>query len=64
MEERRLGPVVGLGTCNTFGVTCDSRVYVVIPATRRADHVGENAGAGDPPWFDAEQRCLVEHLAA
>ena len=42
----------------------DERVDVVIPATRSADHVRENAGAGDPPWFDAEQRRLVERLAA
>jgi diketogulonate reductase-like aldo/keto reductase len=42
----------------------DERVDVVIPATRSPDHVLENAGAGDPPWFDAEQRRLVERLAA
>jgi diketogulonate reductase-like aldo/keto reductase len=42
----------------------DERVDVVIPATRSADHVRENAAAGDPPWFDAEQRRLVERLAA
>ena len=29
----------------------------------QSGHVGENAGAGDPPWFDAEQRRLVETLA-
>jgi diketogulonate reductase-like aldo/keto reductase len=42
----------------------DERVDVVIPATRNPDHVRENAAAGEPPWFDAEQRCLVERLAA
>jgi diketogulonate reductase-like aldo/keto reductase len=41
----------------------DERVDTVIPATRNPEHVGENAGAGDPPWFDAEQRRLVETLA-
>ncbi|MDP9261411.1 MAG: aldo/keto reductase [Actinomycetota bacterium] len=42
----------------------DERVDAVIPATRNPDHVRQNAGAGDPPWFDAEQRRLVERLAA
>jgi diketogulonate reductase-like aldo/keto reductase len=42
----------------------DERVDVVIPATRDPEHVRENAAAGDPPWFDAEQRRLVERLAA
>src|SRR6266568_1908247 len=109
MEERRLGPVVGLGTWNTFGnderlahnvvdaalaagyrvfdsspmysgaeaslaaalagrrdaasiatkIWADGRVDVVIPATRNPEHVRENAAAGDPPWFDEEQRRLV-----
>jgi diketogulonate reductase-like aldo/keto reductase len=42
----------------------DDRVDAVIPATRNPEHVGENAVVGDPPWFDAEQRRLVETLAA
>jgi diketogulonate reductase-like aldo/keto reductase len=42
----------------------DERVDVVIPATRNPDHVRENAGAGNPPWLDEEQRRLVERLAA
>jgi diketogulonate reductase-like aldo/keto reductase len=42
----------------------DERVDLVIPATRDPEHVRENAAAGDPPWFDAEQRRLVERLAA
>ena len=42
----------------------DERVDAVIPATRNPEHVRENAAAGDPPWFDAEQRRLVETLAA
>jgi diketogulonate reductase-like aldo/keto reductase len=41
----------------------DERVDVVIPATRDAEHVRENAAAGEPPWFDADQRRLVERLA-
>ena len=42
----------------------DERVDVVIPATRDADHARENAVAGSPPWFDDEQRRLVERFAA
>jgi diketogulonate reductase-like aldo/keto reductase len=42
----------------------DERVDLVIPATRNPQHVRENAAAGDPPWFDADQRRLVEGLAA
>jgi aryl-alcohol dehydrogenase-like predicted oxidoreductase len=42
----------------------DERVDVVIPATRDPDHARENAVAGSPPWFDDEQRRLVERFAA
>jgi diketogulonate reductase-like aldo/keto reductase len=42
----------------------DDRVDTVIPATRNPEHVRENAAAGDLPSFDAEQRRLVETLAA
>ncbi|HEX9378590.1 MAG TPA: aldo/keto reductase [Gaiellaceae bacterium] len=42
----------------------DERVDAVIPATRNPEHVRENAVAGNPPWLDAEQRRLVERLAA
>jgi diketogulonate reductase-like aldo/keto reductase len=41
----------------------DERVDVVIPATRDPDRAKTNALAGSPPWFDAEQRRLVERLA-
>jgi diketogulonate reductase-like aldo/keto reductase len=41
----------------------DTRVDVVIPATRNPDHARENAAAGFPPWFDDEQRRLVERWA-
>jgi aryl-alcohol dehydrogenase-like predicted oxidoreductase len=37
----------------------DPRVHVAIPATSSPAHARENAGAGEPPWFDAEQRALV-----
>jgi diketogulonate reductase-like aldo/keto reductase len=42
----------------------DGRVDAVIPATRNPEHVRDNAAVGNPPWFDAEQRRLVERLAA
>jgi aryl-alcohol dehydrogenase-like predicted oxidoreductase len=38
-------------------------VSVAIPATRRVDHVRQNALAGDGPWFDDGQRALVRDLA-
>jgi diketogulonate reductase-like aldo/keto reductase len=41
----------------------DDRVDVVIPATRDPEHARANAAAGSPPWFDAEQRRVVERLA-
>jgi diketogulonate reductase-like aldo/keto reductase len=41
----------------------DERVDVVIPATRSAGRAGSNAAAGSPPWFDGEQRRLVERFA-
>jgi aryl-alcohol dehydrogenase-like predicted oxidoreductase len=41
----------------------DDRVDLVIPATRYPDRVRSNAEAGAPPWFDAEQRALVERFA-
>jgi diketogulonate reductase-like aldo/keto reductase len=44
-------------------VLSDQRVDVVLPASRNPDRVRANAAAGAPPWFDAEQRRLVERLA-
>jgi aryl-alcohol dehydrogenase-like predicted oxidoreductase len=41
----------------------DARVDVVIPATRRPEHVRENAAAGSPPWFGPDERQYVERLA-
>jgi diketogulonate reductase-like aldo/keto reductase len=42
----------------------DERVDVVIPATTNPEHARANARAGSPPWYDAEQRRLVERFAA
>jgi aryl-alcohol dehydrogenase-like predicted oxidoreductase len=42
----------------------DHRVDAVIPATRRPEHVRENAAAGNPPWFGPDERRYVERLAA
>ena len=42
----------------------DERVDLVIPATRSAGRAASNAAAGSPPWFDTEQRRLVERFAA
>jgi diketogulonate reductase-like aldo/keto reductase len=42
----------------------DERVDVVIPASRNPEHARANALAGEPPWYDAEQRRLVERFAA
>ena len=41
----------------------DPRVDMVIPATRNPLHAAQNAAAGSPPWFGAEERALVERLA-
>jgi diketogulonate reductase-like aldo/keto reductase len=41
----------------------DDRVDIVIPASRNPDRVRSNADAGTPPWFDADQRALVERFA-
>jgi diketogulonate reductase-like aldo/keto reductase len=45
-------------------VLSDPRVDVAIPATSRAARAAENAAAGSPPWFGAEERELVARLAA
>jgi diketogulonate reductase-like aldo/keto reductase len=45
-------------------VLSDERVDVAIPATSRPGRCAENAAAGSPPWFEPEQRRLVEELAA
>ena len=41
----------------------DARVSVAIPATARVEHASANVAAGDPPWFDDDQRSLVARWA-
>jgi aryl-alcohol dehydrogenase-like predicted oxidoreductase len=41
----------------------DPRVSVAIPATSRVDHAASNVAVREGPWFDAEQRSLVERWA-
>lgn len=45
-------------------ILSDSRCHVAIPATSKPDHMIENARAGEPPWFGAEERAYVARLAA
>jgi diketogulonate reductase-like aldo/keto reductase len=42
----------------------DTRVDVVIPATRNPDHARTNAAVGSPPWFGPEERRLVEQATS
>ena len=44
-------------------VLSDPRCQIAIPATSRPEHMAENATAGDPPWFGADERALVARLA-
>jgi hypothetical protein len=41
----------------------DLRCQVAIPATSKPAHMADNAAAGEPPWFGAEERALVARLA-
>jgi len=41
----------------------DPRIHAAIPATGDAVHARENVAAGTGPWFDPDQRRLVERLA-
>jgi aryl-alcohol dehydrogenase-like predicted oxidoreductase len=45
-------------------IVSDTRVHCALPATTSVTHAAENAAAGDPPWFDAEARAYVAHVAS
>lgn len=44
-------------------VLSDERVSCAIPATSSPERMRENARAGEPPWFGAEEREYVANLA-
>lgn len=44
-------------------ILSDRRVSVVVPATRKVQHLEENAGAGSGPWFGPAERQTVAELA-
>ncbi len=44
-------------------ILSDPRCHVAIPATSKPGRMTENAAAGEPPWFGAEERALVSRLA-
>jgi aryl-alcohol dehydrogenase-like predicted oxidoreductase len=71
---RRAPAEAALKPLKPFGVTTwsqallkwvlsDRRCHVAIPATSSVNHMIENAGAGDPPWFGPGERELVARLA-
>jgi hypothetical protein len=41
----------------------DPRVHVCLAATAQPGRVAENAAAGLPPWFGADERAYVQRLA-
>jgi aryl-alcohol dehydrogenase-like predicted oxidoreductase len=44
-------------------IASDARVSCVLTATHLSTHAVENAEAGEPPWFDPDQRAYVEQIA-
>jgi diketogulonate reductase-like aldo/keto reductase len=75
IEERRLGPVVGLGTWNTFGSDARSATEVVNAALAAGMRLFDSSPmyrgaeqslgrACEPLWFGPDERALVAELAA
>jgi aryl-alcohol dehydrogenase-like predicted oxidoreductase len=68
VSEADLAPLRDFGV-RTWGqallkwALSDERCTVAIPATSRPERAAENAAAGEPPWFGAEERALVARLA-
>jgi diketogulonate reductase-like aldo/keto reductase len=63
-----LAPLAGFGVTTWAQallkwVLSDARCHVAIPATSRPERLVENAAAGAPPWFGADERELVVRLA-
>jgi aryl-alcohol dehydrogenase-like predicted oxidoreductase len=44
-------------------ILSEPRCHVAIPATANPAHMRDNAAAGQPPWFGAEERAYVARLA-
>jgi len=72
---RRIPSPAELAPLQAFGVSTwtqvllkwilsDPRCHVTIPATSQPARMQENASAGDPPWFGADERAYVARLAA
>ena len=70
---RRPPPEASLKPLAPFGVTTwaqallkwtlsDPRCHTTIPATSKPHRVDENAAAGEPPWFGADERDYVSRL--
>lgn len=45
-------------------ILSDPRCHIAIPATSKPERMQENAAAGNPPWFGADERAYVAQLAA
>jgi aryl-alcohol dehydrogenase-like predicted oxidoreductase len=71
---KRIVPASDLEPLRPFGIRTwsqallkwllsDPRVTCVIPATSSVEHAEQNAMAGDPPWFGAQERDYVARLA-
>ncbi len=66
--QRELSPLRSFGVMTWAQallkwILSDARCHVTIPATSHAERMLENAAAGEPPWFGAEERALVVRLA-